>query len=146
MFVVLGLIILVAAVVVGVAGLLGNAGSAHALTPGDFTVFGYHVTGSTGTLFLSGIVVGAAAMLGLSLLLTGSRRAARRAQAARRGLSESQRRTAAISRDRDDLIVQRETARTDTAPTQESSPTGGTPGQGHRSRHRWRLFGHPVRR
>ena len=39
-----------------------------------FAVFGYHVTGSTGTLFLYGIVVGALALLGLSLLLAGIRR------------------------------------------------------------------------
>ena len=68
MIVVLGLIILVAAIVVGVAGVLSNAGSAHALTHG-FAVLGYHVTGSTGTLFLYGIVVGALALAGLSLLL-----------------------------------------------------------------------------
>ena len=61
MFVVLGLIILVAAVVVGVAGVFNNVGSGHALTHG-FSVFGYHVTGSTGTLFLYGIVVGAAGL------------------------------------------------------------------------------------
>jgi len=46
-----------------VAGVLTNSGSGHALTRG-FEVFGYHVTGSTGTLFLCGIVVGAAGMLG----------------------------------------------------------------------------------
>jgi hypothetical protein len=40
----------------------------HAVTHG-FSVFGYHVTGTTGTLFRDGIVVGAAAMFGLSLLL-----------------------------------------------------------------------------
>lgn len=40
----------------------------HALT-GGFSVFGYDVTGSTGTLFLDGIVVGSIAMLGLSMLL-----------------------------------------------------------------------------
>ena len=49
--------------VVGVAGVLGNGGSGHALTHG-FAVFGYHVTGSTGTLFLYGIVVGAVACSG----------------------------------------------------------------------------------
>ena len=80
MIVILGLIILVAALVVGVAGVLSNAGSAHALTHG-FAVFGYHVTGSTGTLFLYGIVVGALAMLGLSLLLAGARRTSRRGRA-----------------------------------------------------------------
>ena len=57
MIVILGLVILVAAVIVGVAGVLANGGHAHAVT--HFAVFGYHVTGSTGTLFLYGIVVGA---------------------------------------------------------------------------------------
>jgi hypothetical protein len=45
--IILGLLILVAAVVVGVAGLLSNSGSAHELT-GGFSVFGVDVTGSTG--------------------------------------------------------------------------------------------------
>jgi hypothetical protein len=53
MSVVLGLIILVAAVVVGVAGVFDNVGSGHALTHG-FSLFGYHLTGSTGALFLYG--------------------------------------------------------------------------------------------
>jgi hypothetical protein len=44
MIVVLGLVILVAAVIVGVAGVLANGGHAHAVT--HFAVFGYHVTGS----------------------------------------------------------------------------------------------------
>jgi hypothetical protein len=42
---------------------LSNAGAGHPLT--DFSVFGYHLTGSTGTLFLFGIAVGAVASLGL---------------------------------------------------------------------------------
>ena len=109
MIIILGLIILVAAVVVGVAGVLSNAGSAHALS--HFSVLGYHLTGSTGTLFLSGIVVGAAGLLGLSLLLAGARRTSRRGSAARRGLRQSRRETAAASQERDDLINQRDTAR-----------------------------------
>src|ERR1700722_19492971 len=100
MFVVLGLIILVAAVVVGVAGVFNNVGSGHALAH-SFSVFGYHVTGSTGALFLYGIVVGAAAMLGLSLLLAGARRTSRRGRAARRELKRSRGQTAAVSQDRD---------------------------------------------
>ena len=56
MIIIIGLIILVAALVTGAAGVLGNGGSAHALT--HFSVLGYHVTGSAGTLFLYGIVVG----------------------------------------------------------------------------------------
>ena len=71
MNVIFGLIVLVAALVAGVAGVLGNGGSGHALTHG-FAVFGYHVTGSTGTLFLYGIVVVAIALAGLSLLLAGA--------------------------------------------------------------------------
>jgi hypothetical protein len=50
--IILGLIVLVAAVIVGVAGVLANGGSGHALAH-PFAVFGYHVTGSTGTLFLT---------------------------------------------------------------------------------------------
>jgi hypothetical protein len=112
MFVVLGLIILVAAVVVGVAGVFNNVGSGHALAHG-FSVFGYHVTGSTGALFLYGIVVGAAAMLGLGLLLAGARRTSRRGRAARRELRQSRGQTA-VSQDRD-LIGQRESAQAETA-------------------------------
>jgi hypothetical protein len=118
MIVILGLIILVAAVVVGVAGVLSNAGSAHALTHG-FAVFGYHVTGSTGTLFLYGIVVGALAMLGLSLLLAGVRRTSRRGRASRRDLEQSRRETAAVSQQRDDLINRAEAATLDTTKGQE---------------------------
>ena len=112
MIVIIGLIILVAAVVVGVAGVLSNGGSGHALTHG-FAVFGYHVTGSTGALFLYGIVVGAVAILGFSLLLAGARRTSRRGDTARRGLKRSRSETAAVSKERDDLIDQREAARAD---------------------------------
>jgi hypothetical protein len=121
-FVILGLIILLAAVIIGVAGVLGNAGGAHALSHG-FAVFGYHVTGSTGTLFLYGIVVGAVALAGLSLLLAGARRTSRRGSAARRGLRQSRQQTAAVSQDRDDLIGQRDAARAYTASTLDN----GTP-------------------
>ena len=84
-----------------------------------FAVFGYHVTGSTGTLFLYGIVVGALAMAGLSMLLAGARRTSRRGREARCGLAQSRRETAAVSADRDDLAGQRDTAR---------GYTAGTPG------------------
>jgi hypothetical protein len=113
MIIVLGLIILVAALVVGVAGVLGNGGTAHAVA--HFSVLGYHLTGSAGTLFLAGIVVGAAGLLGLSLVLAGARHTSRRGSAARRGLRQSRRETAAASQERDDLIEQRDTARADAA-------------------------------
>jgi hypothetical protein len=123
--VIVGLVILIAAAIAAVAGVLGNSGSGHAL-PHDFAVLGYHVTGSTGTLFLYGIVVGAAGLLGLSLLLAGVRRTSRRARDARRGLRHSRRETAAVSQERDDLIGQRDTARAYTAGT----PGNGTTGSG----------------
>jgi hypothetical protein len=114
MIVIFGLIILVAAVVVGVAGVLGNDGSGHALVH-PFAVFGYHVTGSAGSLFLYGIVIGMIGLAGLSLLLASARRTSRRGSAARHSLRQSRRETAAVSRERDDLTGQRDTARAHTA-------------------------------
>jgi hypothetical protein len=125
--VILGLIILMAAVIIGVAGVLGNAGSGHELT-NEFSVFGYHVTSSTGALFLYGIVVGAIAVLGLGLLLAGVRRTSRRGRTARSELKQSRRETVAVSQQRDDLIDQRETDRAAQAP--DSRPTEAPGGAG----------------
>ena len=159
MIIILGLIILVAAVVVGVAGVLGNGGT-HGFAHG-FSVLGYHVTGS-GTVFLYGIAVGAVALFGLWLLLAGVRHTSRRGRAARRGLRQSQRETAesrqetaAVSKDRDDLIGQRDTARAYTAstlangeppsndapPGNATPPAGLDPSQDGGRRGRARLFG-----
>lgn len=110
MLVVVGLILLVVGLVVGVAGVLMNADSVHALTD-SFSIFGFEVAGSTGTLFLYGTVVGAVAMLGLSLVLAGARRSSRRGHDARRGLKESRRETASAVHERDDMIDERNTAR-----------------------------------
>jgi hypothetical protein len=141
--IIIGLVILIAAVVAGVAGVLANSGSGHVLTH-HFAVFGYHVTGSTGTLFLYGIVVGAVGVLGLSLLLAGARRTSRRGREARRGLRRSRRETAAVSQDRDDLIGQRETARAYTASTlgNDEADSGRGPGvAADGGRHsKWHLF------
>jgi|SRR5689334_6348427 hypothetical protein len=126
MIIILGLVILVAAVIAGVAGVLANGGHAHEAT--HFAVFGYHVTGSTGTLFLYGIVTGALALAGLSLLLAGARRTSRRGREARRGLARSRRETAAVRADRDDLIGQRESARAYTARDEQRNFTASTPG------------------
>jgi hypothetical protein len=123
MIIILGLIILVAAVVAGAAGVLGNADTAHAVN--HFSVFGYHVTGSTGTLFLYGIAVGAVGLFGLSLLLAGARRTSRRGSDARHGLRQSRRETAAASQQRDDLIDQRDTARAQMASAQENGAPSG---------------------
>ena len=152
MIIIIGLIIVVAAVVVGVAGVLGNGGT-HGLAHG-FSVLGYHVTGS-GTVFLYGIAVGVIALFGLWLLAAGARRTARRGSAARRGLkksrqetAQSRQETAAVTKARDDLIDQRDTARaytasamTGTAPAAAAGPGPDngrqpSPEQGHRSRPR----------
>ena len=126
MIIILGLVILVAAVIAGVAGVLANGGHAHEVT--HFAVFGYHVTGSTGTLFLYGIVVGALALAGLSVLLAGARRTSRRGRDARRGLAQSRRETAAVSADRDDLRGQRDTARAYTVHDEQQNFTDSTLG------------------
>ena len=126
--IILGLVVLVAAVVVGVTGVLGNRGPGHALVH-PFSVFGYHVTGSEGRLFLYGIVIGAAGMAGLSLLLAAARRTSRRGTDARRRLRRSRQETADVSRDRDDLLEQRETARAYTA----GVPADGEPRSDSRS-------------
>ncbi|WP_228823491.1 hypothetical protein [Nocardia blacklockiae] len=88
MIVIIGLVILIAAVLVGVIGVFANSGNNHTLTD-HFGVLGYHVTGSTGVLFLYGIVVGGLGLAGLGLLLAGARRTARRGRSARRELKAS---------------------------------------------------------
>ena len=142
MIIVLGLVVVVAAVVVGVAGVLGNRGIGHALVH-PFSVLGYHVTGSEGRLFLYGMVVGAVGVAGLSLLLAAARRTSRRGSDARRSLRQSREETAVVSRDRDDLLDQRETARAYTASALgDSTPHGDSPpGPDDSRRGRPRLFG-----
>jgi len=100
MIVIVGLVVLLVAVIVGFLGVLNNAGAAHPLSE-NFSVLGYHVTGSTGTLFLFGIVIGALAMLGLSVLLAGAQRTAGRGRDARRELQRSRREAEFVNRDRD---------------------------------------------
>src|SRR3984957_15399197 len=144
MIIIIGLVILIAAVVVGVSGVLSNSGSGHPLTH-HFAVFGYHVTGSTGTLFLYGIVLGAVGLLGLSLLLAGARRTSRRGRQARRGLTQSRRETATVTQDRDVLLDQRETVRANTTSTLGNGPADGDRDPGAAAaggqRSKWHLFG-----
>ena len=127
MIVIVGLVVLLVAVIVGFTGVLTNAGPAHPLTE-NFSVFGYHVTGSTGTLFLFGIVVGAVAMLGLCVLLAGARRTAGRGRDARHELKRSQRETAFLNQERDQRIEhsQQVGAATGTAANPPAATTRGT--------------------
>jgi hypothetical protein len=123
MIVIVGLVVLLAAVIVGFTGVLTNAGAAHLLTD-NFAVFGYHVTGSTGTLFLFGIVVGAVAMLGLCVLLAGARRTAGRGRDARHELKRSQRETAFLNQDRDQRLEHQQAgAASDSPVNPQPAPT-----------------------
>jgi hypothetical protein len=112
MIVIIGLLILIAAAGVAVAGVAGNSGSTHSL--GDsFVIFGQSVTGlSAGQLFLYGIVVGVVGMLGLAMLLgTFNRRLASRGS--RRALKGSRRESAALLLDRERLTQQLDDERTE---------------------------------
>ena len=122
MLVIVGLIVLLVAVIVAIMGVLGNTGPTHPLTE-NFSVFGYHVTGSTGTLFVFGIVIGALAMLGLSVLLAGARRTAGRGRDARIELRHSQRESAFLNRDRDLLLEQQRSGRDVGAAVASAEPT-----------------------
>jgi hypothetical protein len=73
-------------------------------------VYGYHLTGWTGTLFLFGIAVGAVVSLGLWPLLTHPRPAASRAADARRAAARFHREMAFINRDRDTRLEHQERA------------------------------------
>ncbi|MFD9006224.1 hypothetical protein ACFV0T_35650 [Streptomyces sp. NPDC059582] len=139
MILILGLIILIVAAIVGLAGIFGNTGAGHSLgTGGDFSVFGYHATASTGALFLSGIIVGAVALLGLALVLIGARHSARRSARTRRGLSASRRQTAVDDRESGDLVEPRDDVRSDDVRSDVSPPkTSASRGRGH-----W--FGHSA--
>ncbi len=122
MLVIVGLIILLAAAIVSIVGALSNTGAAHPLTE-NFSVFGYHVTVSTGSLFLFGIVVSAVALLGLSVLLAGARRTARRGH--------------------DAPLEHQQRADTGTAPT-VNSDDGATPRRRSPQLGRWSHVRQPV--
>jgi len=136
MIVIVGLIVLLAAVVVGFTGVLTNAGPAHPLTE-NFSVFGYHVTGSTGTLFLFGIVIGAVGMLGLAVLLAGARRTAGRGRDARHELKRSQRETAFLNQERDQRLEHQQVGAASGSAVPQPAPT---------RRNRVPLFGRWSRR
>ncbi|MFI6999900.1 hypothetical protein [Nocardia sp. NPDC050175] len=142
MIVIIGLVVLLAAVIVGVTGVFANSGSTHALTD-NFGVFGYHVTGSTGVLFLYGVVVGAIGLAGLSLLLAGARHTARRGASARRELKETRQTPVYGSRRMPDQPPPNMPVRTDPTGTDAGSGavrnvagqgTGGQPLPGGQSR------------
>ena len=100
MIALVGLVVLIAAVVAGVAAVTGNIGQSHLLTT-DFNIFNQHYTGSAGEVFAAGIVVGAVGAIGVALLLAGSLTTTRRHWATRRELRRSRREVNATRRDLD---------------------------------------------
>ncbi|MFJ4657269.1 hypothetical protein ACIP5Y_38890 [Nocardia sp. NPDC088792] len=98
MFIIIGLIVLLGAVTVGVAGVQANTGSDHTLAHG-FTVFDHTYGGSTGLLFAYGILIGAIGTCGLIILLAGTWTMSRRGVVARRELRHSRREMAAARKE-----------------------------------------------
>jgi uncharacterized membrane protein len=132
MIVIVGLIVLIAAAVVALAGVAANSGSAHPLG-GDFAILGQHMNGlSTGQLFLWGIVVGVVGMLGLSLMVRPlTRRLASRGS--RRELKGSRRETAVLVLERDRLAQQLDGTGTEPVATDPTAAGGSsTAGVRHR--------------
>ena len=123
--VIVGLLMLLAAVGVGLSGALANSGSEHLLGQ-DFSVLGLQLGGlTTGQLFLYGIIIGVLGMLGLSLLLGvfNKRMASRKS---RRALKGSQKESQALRTDRDRLTQQLDDEHTEQARA-ESSTTADPP-------------------
>lgn len=98
MFTIIGLIALLGAVTVGVAGIQANSGSTHAL-PAGFTVFDHTYHGSTGLLFAYGILIGAIGTAGFLLMAAGIWTTSRRGAVARRELRQSRREMAAARKE-----------------------------------------------
>ncbi|MFQ6330276.1 hypothetical protein ACLMAL_29650 [Nocardia sp. CWNU-33] len=97
MIIIIGLVVLIAAVIIGVAGVAANMGEVSTST-NDFAMFDYHFTADAGQLFGYGAAVGAIGMLGLSLLLAGVWRSSRRGMATRRELRKTRKEVAAVRR------------------------------------------------
>ena len=122
----LGLLLLVAAAVVTLVGVLTNSGGAHALNS-DFSLLGYHLHGSTGQLLLIGVIVGAAGMLGLNMLLAGIGRGFSRRVSTRRELNQSRHQAGALHEERDTLAHKLEEERTARAEAERAVAGAGNP-------------------
>jgi uncharacterized membrane protein len=111
MIIIIGLVVLIVAVVLALAGIGTNMNGAHPLT-GDFSIFGQHLSNtSTGQLFLFGIIIGITAVLGLIILYAAfvRRRSSRRLQ---KELKDSRGETVALRIDHDRLSQQLDDERT----------------------------------
>ncbi len=122
--IVLGLLLLVAAAVIAVGGVLTNLGHSHLLTR-SLDIFGYHLTGSTGRLLLVGVILGAAGMLGLNLLLAGLGRGVKRRVSTRRQLKADDRQNKQLASEQDQMARE-----LDDEPARAADPNQGTAGEG----------------
>ena len=124
---IVGLLLLAAAVLVGVAGVAANTGSEHQLV-GGFAIFGYHVHASSGKLLFAGLVIGAVGMLGFLMATEGLRRNA----ALRRELFRFRRQARVQARAKaaapTPVATKRVFARTAPAPAGDSSDAGTSAG------------------
>ncbi|MRH90706.1 hypothetical protein GFY24_25245 [Nocardia sp. SYP-A9097] len=77
MITVIGVFVLIAAVIAGLAAIFSTGGDPHSLT-GDFTVLRYHVTDTASLALLWGAVVGLIALVLLGRLLVDAKRIERR--------------------------------------------------------------------
>lgn len=126
MIVLVGLLVLIVAVLVAVAGVMTNSGAGHSVG-GAFTVFGQSVSGlSTGQLFLYGVVVGVVGMLGLSIL-TGAFTRRLASSGARRELRDSRRETTSARADSDRLARQLDDEHATRAEVETSTPASPQP-------------------
>jgi hypothetical protein len=123
----MGLVLLVAAAVIAVAGILANLGSGHPIGR-SVDLLGYHLTGSTGKLLLVGVVLGVVGMLGLSLLLAGLRHGMRRRSVDRRERKAVRREAGAVMEDRDRLADRLELEHAARVQAENSTPTGAVAG------------------
>ncbi|MEV6340229.1 hypothetical protein AB0M12_36570 [Nocardia vinacea] len=145
MIIIIGLVVLIGAVIIGVAGVAANTGEVRT-SPSDFGVFDYHFTASAGELFLYGIAIGAIGMLGLSLLLAGVWRSSRRSSAARRDLRQSRRELAAQEKAKAKAVEKRPSTPPAAAPPSAATPPATkpaaqvTPPQGGKPVWSWNRF------
>ena len=106
----IGLLLLAAAGVTALAGFWSNSGVAHNI-PGGFDLFGYNLTGSSGRIFLYGVIVGIVGMVGLSLLLRGLRHGVQQKVETRRERKTFRHRTETLQEERDRLARELEQER-----------------------------------
>ncbi|MEC3957794.1 LapA family protein [Nocardia sp. CDC153] len=125
MFTIIGLIALLGAVTVGVAGVQANSGDSHRL-PSGFTIFDHTYGGSSGLLFAYGILVGAVGTAGFILLLAGLWTTSRRGVVARRELRQSRREMAAARKELAKPAPEAKPARSVDAPRQPVVPMAKT--------------------